>query len=58
MECRGSPGDRGSRDGAAAAGVHLRLQPLAEWGTPCAGGRLALVSNTGQQQRIKPGIQC
>lgn len=58
MEGRGSPGDRGSRAGAVAAGVHLRLHHLAVRGTPRAGGRLVLVPNAGQQQRIEPGIQC
>ncbi len=58
MEGRGGPGDRGSRDGAVAAGVHLCLHPLTVWGTPRAGGRLVLVPNTRQQQRIKPGVQC
>lgn len=58
MEGRGRPGDRGSRDGAVAAGVHLRLHPLAVRGAPRAGGRLVLVPNARQQQGIEPGIQC
>lgn len=58
MEGRGRPGDRGSHDGAVAAGLHLCLHPLAVRGAPRAGSRLALVPHTGQQQRVKPGIQC
>lgn len=57
MEGGRGPGHRGSRDGAAAAGLHLRLHPLTVRGTRCAGARLVLVPNSGQQQRIKPGIQ-
>lgn len=57
MEGRGGPGDRGSRDGAAAAGVHLRLHPLAVRGTPGTGARVVLVPNARQQQRAEPGIQ-
>lgn len=58
MVGRGIPGDRGSRcTAAAAAGVHLRLHPLAEWGAPRAGGRLGVVPDPGQQQRIEPVIQ-
>lgn len=58
MKGGGGPGDRSSRHGAVVAGVHLRLHTLAERGTPCAGGRLVLVPDSGQQQRVKPRIQC
>ena len=57
MEGWGGPGDRGSRDGTVAAGVHLRLHPLVVRGTPRARCRLVLVPHAGQQQRVKPGIQ-
>lgn len=58
MERRGGPGDRGGCEGAAAAGVHLCLHPHAVCGAACAGRRLILVPDTGQQQRAEPGIQC
>lgn len=58
MKCRGGPGDRSGCEGAVAAGVHLRLHPLAVRGTACAGRCLVLVPDTGQQQGAEPGIQC
>lgn len=54
MEGRGGPCDGGRREGAVDAGVHLGLHAITMWG---ASG-LILVPHTGQQQRIKPGIQC
>lgn len=57
MERRGGPGDGGGGEGAVAAGVHLCLHPLAVWRTACAGRRLVLIPDTGQQQRAEPGVQ-
>lgn len=57
MEPGGGPGDGGGSKGAVAAGVHLRLHPLAVCGAARAGRRLVLVPDTGQQQRAEPGIQ-